>query len=146
MEEAYERSCSVICLAIKYSPMGHSLINRSLAKTSGRGDQHQAFRSLIKNPVIPARLGVTASGQVCSVIVSLLDPIRNHIHNHIGLNRIIGDEMYCKVVRAIHAFVHHKDAGFNRGAFTGLKDHRTDGQLGWSAPLHDFDVGNLCEA
>ena len=41
----------------------------------------------------------------------------------------------------VHAGMHHEDAGFHIGALTGLKDHRTDGQIGWSAPLQYFDVG-----
>ncbi|MFH1027883.1 MAG: hypothetical protein V1791_07765 [Pseudomonadota bacterium] len=58
---------------------------------------------------------------------ALWNPIRNHIHNHIGLRRVICHEMYREIVRAIHAGVHRKNARLDSGAFTGLNDHRTDG-------------------
>jgi hypothetical protein len=47
---------------------------------------------------------------------------------------------------SIHAFVHHENSGFDRGAFTGFECHRTDGQFGRSAPLQYFDVGLFREA
>ena len=40
---------------------------------------------------------------------------------------IVGLEMHSIIMRSIHTGVHHKDAGFNRRAFTGLEYHRTDG-------------------
>jgi hypothetical protein len=46
---------------------------------------------------------------------------------------------------SIHAGVHHKDAGLNGCAFTGLEDHRTDGQIGRSASLQYFDERVLLE-
>ena len=48
-------------------------------------------------------------------------------------------------MRAAHTCVHHKDRGLNRGAFTGLEYHRTDGQAGRSTPLAHFDVGLFSE-
>jgi hypothetical protein len=32
-------------------------------------------------------------------------------------------------MRTVHAFMHHKGAGFNSRAFAGLEYHRTDGQF-----------------
>ena len=49
-------------------------------------------------------------------------------------------------MRTVHAFVHHEGAGFNDRAFARFEYHRTDGQLGRSASLHDFDVGLFREA
>ncbi|MHB8777171.1 MAG: hypothetical protein ACYC6R_05335 [Anaerolineales bacterium] len=48
--------------------------------------------------------------------------------------------MNCKIMRTVHAFVHHEDAGFNERAFARLDDHRTDGQFGRSASLQYLDV------
>ena len=53
--------------------------------------------------------------------------------------------MNCKVMLPIHAFMHHERAGLDRCTFAGLEDHRTDGQLRRSAPLHDFDIWLLFE-
>lgn len=36
-------------------------------------------------------------------------PVGQHIHHLVRLRRVIGDEMNCKVVFPIHAFVHHED-------------------------------------
>jgi hypothetical protein len=67
-------------------------------------------------------------------------PIGQNRNNLIGLGRVIGYQMEGEVVRAIHAFVHHKNGRLNRGAFAGFENHRTDGQAGRSTPLSDFDV------
>src|SRR5215216_5760831 len=58
----------------------------------------------------------------------------------IRIGWIVGLEMYSIVMRTIHTFVHHEDAGFNCDAFAGLKYHRTDGQFGRSAPLQYFNI------
>jgi hypothetical protein len=44
-----------------------------------------------------------------------------------------------KIVHAIHACVHH-EAHRKCGLFARLEDHRTDGRIRRSAPLHDFDL------
>ena len=49
------------------------------------------------------------------------------MNDEIGIGWIIGFEMNGIVMRTIHAWVHHEDAGFNLSAFTGLEYHRTDG-------------------
>ena len=49
-------------------------------------------------------------------------------------------------MRTVHAFMHHKGAGFNNRAFTGLEYHRTDGQLRRSAALQNFDKRFFLEA
>jgi hypothetical protein len=49
-------------------------------------------------------------------------------------------------MRTVHAFVHHEYAGLNSSAFTGLENHRTDGQFRRSAALHDFDIWLLFES
>jgi hypothetical protein len=54
--------------------------------------------------------------------------------------------MNAKIVRTVHTCMHHKDTGFNRCTFTGLEDHRTDGQVGRSAALQDFDIWFFLEA
>jgi hypothetical protein len=48
-------------------------------------------------------------------------------------------------MRTIHAFMHHKDTGLNSGAFAGLENHRTDGELWGSAPLQNFDIWRFFE-
>jgi hypothetical protein len=42
--------------------------------------------------------------------------------------------------------MHHEDAGFNCGGFTGLEYHRTDGQFGRSAALQYFNIGLFRES
>jgi hypothetical protein len=59
---------------------------------------------------------------------------------------IVGFQVDREVMRTIHPFMHHKRAGLNERAFTGLENHRTDGQLRRSAPLQDFDVGGFLQA
>ncbi len=49
------------------------------------------------------------------------------MHDLISVLWIIGLEMNCIIVGSIHAGMHHKDTGFNCGAFTRLEYHRTDG-------------------
>ena len=49
------------------------------------------------------------------------------MHDQIGVLWSIGLEMNCIIVGSIHAFMHHKDTGFNRCSFAGLEYHRTDG-------------------
>jgi hypothetical protein len=67
------------------------------------------------------------------------------MHYEVRVLGIIGLQVHGIVVLAIHARMHHKNAGFNIGAFTWLKDHRTDGQFGRSAPLQDFDIRFVLE-
>lgn len=45
-------------------------------------------------------------------------------------------------MHAIHALVHH-ELHRQRGAFARFESHRTDGRSGWSASIHNFDVGIL---
>jgi hypothetical protein len=47
--------------------------------------------------------------------------------NEIGISWIVGFQMHGIVMGTIHAWMHHEDAGFNRGGLTGLEYHRTDG-------------------
>lgn len=75
----------------------------------------------------------------------LWHPVRKDLHFFRWLHRIIRYEMHTKIMVSIHACMHHKDRGCDRGAFTGLKDHRTDGQLGRSAPLPDLNIGWFLE-
>jgi hypothetical protein len=49
------------------------------------------------------------------------------MNDEIGVVCVIGLEMHCIIVRSIHAFMHHKDTGFDCCAFAGLEYHRTDG-------------------
>jgi hypothetical protein len=51
-----------------------------------------------------------------------------------------------KIMRTVHAFVHHEDTGFNNRAFTGFEYHRTDGKLRRSASLQYFNVWFFFEA
>ncbi len=57
----------------------------------------------------------------------LWNPIGQHVHNQIRICGVIRFEMNPKVVRTIHAFVHHEDTGFNDRAFARFEYHRTDG-------------------
>ncbi len=54
-------------------------------------------------------------------------PIGQYMDHEIGIAWVICSQMYCIIMLAIHAWVHHKNAGFNLGAFAGLEYHRTDG-------------------
>ncbi len=54
--------------------------------------------------------------------------------------------MNSKIMRPIHAGVHHKNTGFNGGALTGFEDHRTDGQRRRSTTLHDFNKGVISDS
>jgi hypothetical protein len=47
-------------------------------------------------------------------------PIGQHIHDQIRSLGVIRFEMHRKVVRPIHAFVHHENTGLDDRAFTGL--------------------------
>jgi hypothetical protein len=67
------------------------------------------------------------------------------MHYKVGSFGVICIEMDGVIVLSIHARVHHKNTGFNDGAFAGFEDHRTDGQIGGSASLQDFDVWILFE-
>lgn len=60
-------------------------------------------------------------------LVKLRYPIGQHIHHFIRLGRVVGDEMYAEIMRSVHAFMHHENAGFNDRAFARLENHRTDG-------------------
>jgi len=82
----------------------------------------------------------------CFDFTELRNPIGQYIYNQIRVFRIICFQMHSKVVRTIHAFVHHEDAGFNDRAFAGLEYHRTDGQVRRSAALQYFDVRVFLEA
>jgi hypothetical protein len=57
----------------------------------------------------------------------LWSPIGQYVDYEIGIARIICFQMHGIVMLAVHPRVHHEDAGFNLGAFTGLEYHRTDG-------------------
>ena len=54
-------------------------------------------------------------------------PVGYYVNHEIRTVGIIGLQMHCIIVRTIHAFVHHENAGFECCAFTGLEYHRTDG-------------------
>jgi hypothetical protein len=60
-------------------------------------------------------------------------PIGKDMHNQVRLLGVIAFQMHRKIVRTIHTFMHHEYAGFYRGAFARIENHRTDGQVGWSA-------------
>src|SRR5215217_5417283 len=60
--------------------------------------------------------------------------------NKIRVGRVVGLQMYGIVVWTIHARMHHENTGFNSCALTRLEYHRTDGQVGRSAPLQYFNV------
>jgi hypothetical protein len=62
------------------------------------------------------------------------------MHNQIWICWVIRHEMHSIIMLSIHAGVHHEDAGFDGSAFAGPEDHRTDGQLGRSASLQNFDA------
>jgi hypothetical protein len=49
------------------------------------------------------------------------------MYDEIGIAWIICFQVYGVIVLAVHAWMHHENAGFNLGAFTGLEYHRTDG-------------------
>lgn len=49
------------------------------------------------------------------------------MHYQIGIAWIIGLQMHSIVVLAVHAGMHHEDAGLDCGAVTRLEYHRTDG-------------------
>ncbi len=68
------------------------------------------------------------------------------MHDQIAVPWIIGLKMDGVIMRSIHTGVHHENAGFDCRAFTGLENHRTDGQFRRSATLQHFDVGLLFEA
>ncbi len=73
-------------------------------------------------------------------------PVGQHVHNQIWILSIVRLQMHRKVMRTIHTFVHHENAGLDRSAFAGLENHRTDGQIGRSASLQYFNVGLVFEA
>jgi hypothetical protein len=62
------------------------------------------------------------------------------MNNQICVPGIIGHKVNRVFMLAVHARMHHKDAGFYGCAFAGFEDHRTDGQIGRSASLQDFDI------
>lgn len=68
------------------------------------------------------------------------------MHNQVGIFWVICYEMHRIIVFSVHAWVHHEDAGCDVRALAGLEDHRTDGQLGRSASLQNFDIRLLFEA
>ncbi len=47
--------------------------------------------------------------------------------NEVGIGWIVRFQMYGIVVLAIHAGMHHEDAGLNCSAVSGFDYHRTDG-------------------
>ena len=67
-------------------------------------------------------------------------PVRQHIHDHVWIVRVIRFQVNRKIMRTVHAFVHHENAGLDNCAFSGFEYHRTDGQLRRSAPLQHFDI------
>jgi hypothetical protein len=60
------------------------------------------------------------AGVLSFVNVCLRSPIRNYVHYQIGIVRVIRFQMNAKVVRSIHAFMHHEDSRFDHSAFTRL--------------------------
>jgi hypothetical protein len=62
------------------------------------------------------------------------------MNNQVRGIRIVGLEVYPVVVLAIHARMHHENAGLEIGAFAWFECHRTDGQAGRSAALQYFNV------
>ena len=75
----------------------------------------------------------------------LRNPVGQDGNNLIRLVRVIGLQMDRKLVRAVHACVHHKNGRSNGGAFARFEYHRTDGQVGRSTALAHFDVGLFFE-
>ncbi len=67
------------------------------------------------------------------------------MYNEVRILGIIGLQVHGIIMRTIHAGMHHEDARFNRGAFTRIECHRTDGQIRGSASLQDFDIRLLLE-
>ena len=47
--------------------------------------------------------------------------------DEIGVAWIVCFQVHGIVMLAVHAWMHHEDAGFNLGGFAGLENHRTDG-------------------
>ena len=94
---------------------------------------------------INIKSGALLSAPLLISLVGLRNPIGEHVHNQIRIGSVICPEVNCKVMRTVHAFVHHKYFGFNKGAFTGLEYHRTDGQLRRSASLQNFDIRRFLE-
>lgn len=72
---------------------------------------------------------------------ALWPPVGYDMHYKISILWIICLEMDCIIMGSIHPRMHHEHAGFDRCTFTGLEDHRTDGQFRRSAPLQNFDIG-----
>src|SRR5574338_1630641 len=66
---------------------------------------------------------------------ALWPPVGYDMHYKISILWIICLEMDCIIMGSIHPRMHHEHAGFDRCTFTGLEDHRTDGQFRRSAPL-----------
>jgi hypothetical protein len=50
----------------------------------------------------------------------LWDPVGQYVHHQVRVIGIIRFEMNTKVVRTVHALVHHEDTGFNDCAFARL--------------------------
>jgi hypothetical protein len=68
------------------------------------------------------------------------------VHDKVGGLGVIGHEMDGVIVLSVHTGMHHEDAGFYGRAFTRFEDHRTDGQIGRSAPLQYLDIWILFES
>ena len=62
-----------------------------------------------------------------SLLCYLWSPIGQYVDYEIGSAWIVCFQMHGIVVLAIHAWMHHEDAGVNLSAFTRLEYHRTDG-------------------
>ena len=60
--------------------------------------------------------------------------------HEIGIVRIVCFQVNSIIMLAIHPWMHHENTGFDCGGLTGLEYHRSDGQVGRSAPLQNFDV------
>jgi hypothetical protein len=68
------------------------------------------------------------------------------MYHQVRIGWIIRYKMDCKIMWPIHPFVHCEGNRSNDRAFTGLENHRTDGQVRRSAPLHNFDIGIFFKA
>src|SRR5512143_3822586 len=67
------------------------------------------------------------------------------MNNHVGILRIIGLEMDCKVMRSIHTLMHHEIRGFHIGTTARLESHRADGQVGLTTSLQHLYIRGLLE-
>ena len=71
-----------------------------------------------------------------------MHPVRENFYCFLGLLWIIRHQVYPEIVFAAHVTMHHELHG-QRGLFTRIEDHRTDGRCRRSTSLNHFDIGLL---